>query len=96
MWAVDQTLPARVWLGETRDKECVCLMVQLQFVWGWWSCNSCKFDKCTQEKSVFYEDFTVASVSFGLRRKLYTCCLVTARAFMPVSLIVIHTPLLRY
>ena len=44
-----------------------------------------------QEKSVFYGYLTAASVSVGLPTQFVHCCLVslTARAFMPASLIVI-------
>ena len=41
------------------------------------------------EKSVFYGYLTAASVSVGLPTQFVHCCLVTARAFMPASLIVI-------
>ena len=42
-----------------------------------------------QEKSVFYGNLSAASVSVGLPTQFVHCCLVTARAFMPPSLIVI-------
>ena len=41
------------------------------------------------KKSVFYGHLAVASVSFGLPTQFVHCCLVTTRAFMPASLIVI-------
>ena len=41
------------------------------------------------EKSVFYGYLTVASVSLGLPPQFVHCCLITARAFMPDSLIAI-------
>jgi len=41
------------------------------------------------EKSVFYGYLTVASVSLGLPPHYVHCCLITARAFMLASLIVI-------
>ena len=42
-----------------------------------------------QEKSVFYGYLTAASVSVGLPTQFVDCCLVTARAFVPASLILI-------
>ena len=41
------------------------------------------------EKSVFYRYLAVASVSLGLPTQFVHFCLVTARAFMPASLIVL-------
>ena len=41
------------------------------------------------EKSMFYGYLAVASVSLVLPTQFVHCCLVTARAFMPASLIVI-------
>ena len=41
------------------------------------------------EKSMFYGYLTAASVSLGLPTQFVHCCLVTARAFVPASLIVI-------
>ena len=41
------------------------------------------------EKSVFYGYLAVASVSLGLPTQFVHCCLVTTRAFMPASVIVI-------
>ena len=41
------------------------------------------------EKSVFYWYLTPPSLSLGLSTQFVHCCLVTARAFMPASLIVI-------
>ena len=41
------------------------------------------------EKSVSYGYLTVASVSLGLPPHFVHCCLITARAFMPASLIAI-------
>ena len=42
-----------------------------------------------QEKSVFYGYLSAASVSVGLPTQFVDCCLVTARAFVPASLILI-------
>ena len=41
------------------------------------------------EKSVFYGYLATASVSVGVPTQFVHCCFVTARAFMPASLIVI-------
>ena len=41
------------------------------------------------EKSVFYGYLAVASVSLGLPTQFVHCCLVTTRAFMPASPIVV-------
>jgi len=41
------------------------------------------------EKSVFYGYLAVASVSLGLPPQFVHCCLITARAFMPASLMAI-------
>ena len=41
------------------------------------------------QKSVFHGYLAVASVSLGLPTQFVHCCLVTTRAFMPASLIVI-------
>ena len=41
------------------------------------------------EKSVFYGYLTAASLSLGVPTQFAHCCLVTARAFMPASLILI-------
>ena len=46
------------------------------------------------EKSVFCGYLTPASVSLGLPTQFADCCLVTARAFMPASLIVISYTIL--
>ena len=49
-----------------------------------------------QEKSVFYGYLTAASVSVGLPTQFVHCCLVTARAFVPASLIVIPYTILKF
>ena len=41
------------------------------------------------EKSVFYEQCSVASVSLGLLIQFVHCCSVTTRAFMPAILTVV-------
>ena len=49
-----------------------------------------------QEKSVFYGYLTAAFVSVGLPTQFVHCCLVTARAFVPASLIVIPYTVLKF
>ena len=46
------------------------------------------------EKSVFYVYLVVASASLGLPTQFAHCCSVTARAFMPASLIVMPSKFL--
>ena len=58
--------------------------------------HTSKFDNCCAflEKSVFYRYLTAAPVSLWLPTQFVHCCLVTARPFMPGSLIVILYPIL--
>ena len=84
------------YLAVGRNKERVCLMVQSLFVCRWLLTGGTVLPvsliavvPTVQEKSVFYGYLTAASVSLGLPTHFVHCCLVTARAFMPASLIVI-------
>ena len=53
-----------------------------------WNCHTSKFDAYRSgEIRMFYGYLTAASVSVGLPTQSVHCCLVTARAFMPASLI---------
>ena len=79
-----------------RNKERVCLRVQLLFVCRWLVTGGTVTPvsliavvPTVLEKSMFYGYLTAASVSLGLPTQFVHCCLVTARAFMPASLIVI-------
>ena len=82
------------WVG--RNKERVCLRVELLFVCRWLLTGGTVIPvsliavvRTVLEKFVFYGYLTAAFVSLGLPTHFVHCCLVTARAFMPASLIVI-------
>ena len=57
-----------------------------------WNCHNSKFDSCCAYSSGEIRVLHIAhcaSASLGLPTQFVHCCLVTARAFMPASLIVI-------
>ena len=79
-----------------RYKECVCLMLQSLFVGRWLFTGGTVVPvslitvvPTVLGEPVFYGYLTAASVSVGLRTQFVHFCLVTARAFMPASLIVV-------
>ena len=57
-----------------------------------WNCHTSKFkSRCAYRSGEirFYGYLAVASASLGLPPQFVHCCLITARAFMPASLIAI-------
>ena len=99
-WEPDQSyhvkMAAVVCLQQFANKERVCLMVQSLFVCRGLLTGGTVIPvsliavvPTVLEKSVFYGYLTAASVSLGLPTQFVHCCLVTARAFMPASLMVI-------